>query len=235
LGGRLYRTGDLARYLADGVVEFLGRSDDQVKIRGYRVELEEIEAILGQHPAILNAAVKVRDDVRGDKALVAYAVVEGDAVVDVAELRGFLQEKLPEHMVPSAFVMLDALPQTPHGKVDRRALPAPDWSRRELEDVYVAPRTPVEEVLSGIWEQVIGVDQVGVTDSFFELGGHSLLAVQVISRVRNAFGVVLPLQNLFEAPTVAGQAKSIEIARWLTQSSTGQTDDAEEGYEEGKL
>ena len=151
------------------------------------------------------------------------------------KLRSFLTEKLPEYSVPSAFTMLEALPLTPNGKVDRRALPAPDWSRPELEQGFVAPRTPTEEALVGIWAQILGVERVGIHDNFFELGGHSLLATQVMSRVRDALMVDLPLRSLFDAPSVAGLAKSVETVHWLAQGPSVHAESAESMREEGEL
>jgi amino acid adenylation domain-containing protein len=202
-GGRLYRTGDLARYRSDGNIEFLGRTDRQVKIRGFRIELGEIEAVLTQHPAVRETVALAREDTPGDKRVVAYVVASDGEEPSVQDLRGFLGERLPGYMIPAAFVMLEELPLTPNGKMDRRALPAPKGTRPGLEQTYVAPRTPGEEALAGIWGEVLGLEQVGVYDNFFELGGHSLLATQVISRVRYAFQVELPVRALFEAPTVA--------------------------------
>jgi amino acid adenylation domain-containing protein/non-ribosomal peptide synthase protein (TIGR01720 family) len=204
----LYKTGDLARYLPDGNIEFLGRLDHQVKIRGFRIELGEIEALLTQHPAVQTAVV-----VALDQRLAGYVVPKPGAIPTAAELRRFLKDKLPDYMTPSAFVVLDGLPLTPNGKVDRNALPAPDWTRRGGE--YTAPRTPTEELLAGLWAQVLGLDaeRVGIRDSFFELGGHSLLATQLISRVRAAFQVELPLRALFESPTVAGLAAAVAASR----------------------
>jgi acyl carrier protein len=201
-GARLYRTGDLARYLPDGNIEFLGRIDHQVKVRGFRIELGEIESALEQHPAVRETAVIAREEQRGNKRLVAYVVFNQNAEILTTELRSFLKEKLPDYMVPSAFVVLDSLPLTPSGKVDRRALPAPDSARPGAEDSYVAPRTPLEEVLAVIWCEILGLNQVGIHDNFFELGGHSLLATQVISRLRKVFEVEIPLRTLFESPTV---------------------------------
>jgi acyl carrier protein len=213
---RLYRTGDRARFRADGTIEFLGRFDDQVKIRGFRIEPGEIEAALSQHPGVREAVVVAREDEPGQKRLVAY-VVGKEGMLGRSDLRGFLKEKLPEYMVPSAFVALEALPLTPNGKVDRLALPAPE-GRPELEEGHVAPRTPTEEVLSRIWAQVLGLDRVGVHDNFFELGGHSLLATRVVSRVREFFQIELSLQTIFEAPTVAGLSHSVETLHWLLQN-----------------
>ncbi|MEW5931565.1 MAG: amino acid adenylation domain-containing protein, partial [Gemmatimonadota bacterium] len=210
-GARLYRSGDRARWLAEGELEYLGRTDAQVKIRGFRIEPGEIEAVLCRHPGVREAVVAVREDAPGDRRLAAYVVPQEGAQLSTADLRAFVQERLPEHMVPAAFVVLEALPLTANGKVDRRALPAPD--RGTAPDAYTAPRTPAEEVLAGIWAEVLGVETVGVEDNFFALGGHSLLATQVISRVRAAFGVEVPLKALFEAPTVAGLAGRIEALR----------------------
>jgi surfactin family lipopeptide synthetase A len=209
-GARLYKTGDLVRYLPDGNIEFLGRTDDQVKVRGFRIELGEIEAILSTHSKIQQTLVMAREDVPGDKRLVAYVVVKPEHMSPTpSELRGFLKEQLPEYMVPAGFIFLDVMPLTPNGKVDRRALPVPDASHFSDVNSFVAPRTPTEEILAAIWTQVLGLEQVGIYDNFFELGGHSLLATQVISRSRQAFGVELPLQLLFETPTIADFAIAI--------------------------
>ena len=207
---RLYRTGDLARYLPDGNIEFLGRIDNQVKIRGYRIELGEIESVLGQHPAIQEAVVLAREDSPGDRRLVAYSVAMGGDAPSARDLRGFLHHKLPEFMVPSVFMFLDALPLTPNGKLDRKALPVPDQRRPELEAVFVPPRNALEELLVNLWSEVLRVERIGVHDNFFELGGHSLLATQVISRIRGALQVEMPLRTFFETPTVAGFAERIE-------------------------
>ncbi|MCP4664291.1 MAG: AMP-binding protein, partial [bacterium] len=210
-GTRLYRTGDLARFLAAGNVEFMGRIDLQVKIRGFRIELGEIETVLGTHPGVREAVVVVREDAAGgNRQLVAYVVRAPEVDLDTGDVRGFLAQSLPEYMVPSAVVFLEALPWTPSGKVDRKALPAPE--RRGPEDGYVAPVDPTEELLAGIWAAVLGFERVGVDDNFFELGGHSLLATQVISRVRELFGLELAVQKLFEAPTVARLAAVVEAA-----------------------
>jgi amino acid adenylation domain-containing protein len=218
-GERLYRTGDLVRYLPDGNLEFLGRLDDQVKLRGYRIELGEIEAALREHPRVREAVVLARQDSPGDKRLVAYIVPEREQAPTVSETRAFLKERLPEYMVPSAFVLLDELPLSPNGKVNRRALPALDHTRPEVEAAYVSPRTMVEEVIAAIWSQVLGVEKVGVYDNFFELGGHSLLATRVISRVRSAFQTNTLLRRLFESPTVAGLAEIVEKEAGFTDGS----------------
>ncbi|MBD2253936.1 amino acid adenylation domain-containing protein [Nostoc parmelioides FACHB-3921] len=208
-GSRLYKTGDLARYLPDGNIEYLGRIDNQVKIRGFRIELGEIEAALSQYRDVQAACIIPREDTPGDKRLVAYVVAHQDSPTTMSELRQFLKAKLPDYMVPSAFVMLDALPLTPSGKVDRRALPAPDLDN-EITDKYVAPRNPTEELLAQIWAQVLKVEKVGIHDNFFDLGGHSLLATQLISRIRNVFKVELPLRELFASAKISELARSLE-------------------------
>lgn len=208
LGGRLYRTGDVARYGPDGNIEFIGRLDQQVKLRGYRIELGEIETRLIEHPAIEDVVVLARESNSGDKQLVAYVVAKGTAP-ESASLREFLKTRLPEYMLPSAFVFLKAFPLTPNGKVDRKALPEPDLAGR-LATQFVAPRTATEEILVGLWSEVLKVPQVGVHDNFFDLGGHSLLATQVMSRLPKLLRVELPLRTLFEAPTVAQLAGVVE-------------------------
>nr|AAF17281.1 NosD [Nostoc sp. GSV224] len=206
---RLYKTGDLARYLPDGNIEYLGRIDNQVKIRGFRIELGEIEELLNQHSDVQAACVIARQDNPGDKRLVAYVVGHKQHPPTISQLRSFLSSQLPQYMIPHAFVMLESLPLTPNGKVDRRALRAPD-SREGLEISFVAPRTPIEEMLTQIWTQALKVDQVGIYDNFFELGGHSLLATQLVSRIRTWFKVELPLREFFARKTVAELARSIE-------------------------
>src|SRR5690606_8379588 len=198
---------------ADGTLEFAGRADDQVKVRGYRIELGEIEAVLGRHEALRQVAVVLREDAPGDKRLVAYVVAHGEAPRDLVErLRGHVRASLPQYMEPSAFVVLEALPLTPNGKVDRKALPAPEGAAMPRGE-YVAPRTPAEEIVAGIWAEVLKLERVGVHDDFFELGGHSLLATQVVSRVRQALEVELPLQELFGAATLAELAARVENLR----------------------
>ncbi|HYH78578.1 MAG TPA: amino acid adenylation domain-containing protein, partial [Longimicrobium sp.] len=206
-GVRLYRTGDRVRWRPEGILEYLGRLDEQVKVRGFRIEPGEIEAVLSAHAEVREARVIVWEDAPGEKRLVAY-VVGG---VEADELREHLRRSLPEYMVPAAFVVLEALPLTPNGKLDKKALPAPDLA--SAEEKYVAPRTPVEEVLAGIWAEVLRLERVGVGESFFELGGHSLLATRVVSRVRDLFGVELPLRAIFEEPTVAELAGRVEEMR----------------------
>ena len=212
-GARLYRTGDRVRWLTDGTLEFLGRIDHQVKVRGYRIELGEIESVLSSHPSVREAVVVVRDDAVGGQRLVAYLVTLGEASLSVADLRAYLQTKLPSYMVPGAFVTLSELPLTPNGKLDRKRLPAPEASIREVMPEIVELRSPSEELVASVWRQVLGVERVGSDENFFELGGHSLLATQVASRVRKVFGIELELRQLFERPTVAGLARHIEALR----------------------
>ena len=209
----LYYTGDRGRYRPDGTLEILGRLDDQVKIRGVRIEPDEVTATLAGHPLVQSCVVAGRKTDRDESYLAAYVVAAGEPTPTAAQLRSHLLEQLPVVMVPSAFVFLDSLPLTSNGKVDRKALPAPDPGRPESGQVYVAPRTPVEEMTAEIWAKVLKLDTFGVHDHFFDLGGHSLLATQAVSRLREAFGVDLPLRFLFDAPTVAGLAERIEKAR----------------------
>ncbi len=210
---RLYRTGDLARYLPSGNIEYLGRIDHQVKIRGFRIELGEIEAVLSQHPAVLQTVVLVREDIPGDKRLVAYVVTNQSLSPSKSELRRCLKEQLPEYMVPSAFVMLDSLPLTPNGKVDRRALPIPEEGLRpDLELTYVAPQTEVERTIATVWQEVLHVEQVGVHDNFFDLGGHSLLMAQIHSKLQKLVERDVSMIELFKYPTINS------LARYLIQS-----------------
>jgi amino acid adenylation domain-containing protein/non-ribosomal peptide synthase protein (TIGR01720 family) len=209
---RLYKTGDLARYLPSGELEYIGRIDNQVKIRGFRIELGEIEAAISQHPSVSTNVVVVRQDESANQNLVAYVTLYSDQIVTITELRRFLESKLPNYMVPTAIVVLEALPLTPNGKVDRRALPAPNLTQLISESNFVAPSTPVEEMLAGVWAEILGLEKVGVNDNFFELGGHSLLATRVISQIRQVFEVEIPLRRLFELPTVSELAKEIQTA-----------------------
>lgn len=210
-GARLYRTGDRARRLPDGSIEFLGRLDHQVKIRGFRIELGEIETVLREHPAVQDVVVMVREDSQGASYLAAYYVArEGEP--DGRTIQDFLRSRLPDYMVPTAVVALPALPLSANGKVDRRALPEPEWDGQDVRR-YVAPATPTETILAGLWTDVLKREGIGAQDNFFDLGGHSLLATQVMSRLRNAFAVELPLRTLFESPTIAQLARVIETAR----------------------
>ena len=209
----VYKTGDLARQLEDGNYEYVGRRDGQVKVRGNRVELGEIETMLFKHERVRVAVVLARTDEAGEQRLVAYVVAATAAeALTVTEMHSYLREKLPNYMIPAALVHLAEMPLTPNGKVDRRALPAPEQNRAMLRIDYAAPRTAIEEILVNIWSEVLGVAQVGIHDNFFELGGHSLLATQVISRVRQAFSIELALRALFEAPEVAKLAIEVESA-----------------------
>ncbi|HEX2079483.1 MAG TPA: amino acid adenylation domain-containing protein [Longimicrobium sp.] len=214
-GARLYRTGDRARWRPDGVLEFLGRIDQQVKIRGYRIEPGEVEAVLQRQACVAAAVVQVREDAPGDRRLVAYVVPApgeaGDEAGPGPRIRAFLQEQLPAYMVPAAIVVLDALPLTPNGKVDRRALPAPAPQR--AEEAAAEPRTEVERALAGVWAEVLRLERVYLNDNFFDLGGHSLMATQVVTRVREALGVELPLARVFAAPTLAQLARVVEEAQ----------------------
>jgi amino acid adenylation domain-containing protein len=246
-GERLYRTGDLVRRLPDGELDFLGRIDHQVKLRGFRIELGEIEAALTAHPGVREAVVLAREDSPGRQRLVAYVTVAGSAATGggpvagaglaagavagvavgagagppgAAELAELLRRRLPDYMVPEAFVRLDALPLTANGKVDRRALPAPEWRRGAEAPKFAPPRGPIEELVAGIWSEVLGIEPIGIHDRFFDLGGHSLLATQVVSRVRRACAVEVPLRALFEAPTLAGFAARVEAARAAGESGT---------------
>lgn len=199
---RLYKTGDLVRYLPDGNIQFLGRIDDQVKIRGYRIELGEIEHVLLQHPDIERAVVILREDHPGDKRLVAYLVFQGEKKINQTKLRQYLQEILPEYMLPAVFVSLAFLPLTANGKIDKGSLPLPDDLRPELAKRFVAPRTSTERRLATIWLEILRVERVGIYDDFFDLGGHSLTALQVITRIRKEFQTDLPLRTLFTAPSI---------------------------------
>jgi amino acid adenylation domain-containing protein len=215
-GKRLYKTGDIARYLPDGNLEFLGRTDHQVKIRGYRIETGEIEAALGQHPSVRETLVMAREDTPGDKRLVAYVVGNVDATVVTGELRSFLKEKLPDYMMPASFVLLDALPLTPHGKVDINAFPIPDQLRAGQDQALVSPRDLLELQLARIWEETLGTRRIGVNDNFFALGGHSILAVRLMAQIQRQFGKNLPLSALFAGPTVE------QLARILRQQTESQ-------------
>ncbi len=208
-GARMYRTGDLARMLPGGSIQFEGRIDDQVKIRGFRVEPGEVESVLRRHPAVREAVVVVRQDAVGEKRLVAYCTTEDGGELPKAAVQELLRGELPDYMLPSLLLQIDALPLTPSGKISRRALPQPDFDARRAGDVYVAPRDPLEQSLTDIFKAVLALEQVGIHDSFFELGGHSLLATRVVSRVRRELGVSLSVRLLFEASTVAELAQAI--------------------------
>ena len=214
---RLYKTGDLARYLSDGSIEFVGRIDNQVKIRGFRIELGEIETVLFQHPDVREAVIILREDNPDDKRLVAYIVPNQKSIPTISELHRYLREKLPEYMVPAAFVILDVMPLTSNGKVDRRALPLPETHRPELETTYVVPQNEAEQLITSTWQEVLQVEQVGIHDNFFDLGGHSLLLVRVREKLQEIFGQELSTTELFQYPTVES------LAKYLTQKSKKQS------------
>ncbi|MFB2919271.1 MULTISPECIES: phosphopantetheine-binding protein, partial [Aerosakkonema] len=225
---RLYKTGDRVRYLPDGNIEYLGRIDDQVKVRGFRIELGEIEVALSQHPNLLSVAVLLREDIPSQKSLVAYAVPLQEPAPTFGDLRHFLKERLPDYMVPSAFVILESLPLTPNGKVDRKLLPAPDLKSLIEKAEFVAPQTPTEELVASIWAEVLGVEELSINDNFFELGGHSLLATQLLSKLSYHLGLNLPLYKFFEAPSVADFSSYIEAISWATQNIETSTNNLEE-------
>jgi amino acid adenylation domain-containing protein len=220
-GARLYRTGDLMRWREDGTFEFLGRADHQVKLRGYRIELQEIEAVLGAHPTVGAAAASVREDATGDPRLVAYVVPANEQAPAHEELRALMKRSLPSFMVPSTFVTLEALPLTPNGKLDRAALPAPAGARPDLGRQYAAPESPVEETLAAVWQDVLGVDRVGIDDDFFDLGGHSLLALTMLARVHDSLGVLLALRQVFDGPTIRELAQKV-ATELLAEASGGE-------------
>jgi amino acid adenylation domain-containing protein len=216
---RLYKTGDQVRFRGDGSLEFLGRLDDQIKLRGFRIELGEIETLLNLHPTVKDAVVTVREDVAGDQRLIAYLVIQPESSLSVEDLRRFLQQKLPDYMIPSAFIPLQTFPLTANGKVDRRALPAPDKINADIEQFFVAPRNSLEAQMADIWSQVLRLEKVGIHHNFFTLGGHSLLVTQLISRMRDTLGVELLIQDVFANPTVA------ELCVIVTQKLAEQVDD----------
>jgi amino acid adenylation domain-containing protein len=209
-GRRLFRTGDRARYLAHGEIEFLGRFDQQVKVRGFRIELGEIETALAMHATVLDSVVVAREDAPGERRLVAYVVPREQPAPPVDELRDFLSERLPEYMLPSAFVFLESLPLTPNGKVDRRALPAPDSTRPGMTQSFIAPRTPSEKWLTERWCGVLGLERIGVDDNFFELGGDSIKAAILINRLQEEIGKVVHVVAIFDAPTISSLARYLE-------------------------
>jgi amino acid adenylation domain-containing protein len=218
-GARLYRTGDMCRYLEDGKIEFLERVDGQVKVRGYRIELSEIEAALNEHSSVRQSVVIAREDESGGKRLLGYVVGEED--VTAAELKTYLNGRLPGHMVPEAILMLEEMPVTANGKIDRKSLPRAEAADMQVVGEYFGPRTPVEEILVGIYEEVLKLDRVGIHDNFFEIGGHSLLAIKVGSRMKNIFGIEIAVMSIFEAPTVSKLAETL-IAQ---EPKPGQTEE----------
>jgi acyl carrier protein len=223
----MYATGDEARYVEGGEIEYLGRLDHQVKIRGFRIELGEIESVLSRHPDVRDAVAVARTAADGDKYLAAYIVPAGERGPSFEELRAYLKHELPDYMVPRVFAVLDALPLTSSGKVDRRALPVTEWNGQAERMPYEAPRTAVEEIVAGIWADVLGMDQIGINENFFDLGGHSLLVTKVISRVRSVFEVEVPLMEMIETPTVA--AFSQAIGRALDEGAHAQSRAADLG------
>jgi acyl carrier protein len=206
---RYYRTGDLARWRWDGSLEFLGRVDQQIKLRGYRIELGEIEAVLSSHPAVQEAVVILRDDLPGGKGLVGYVVQRPDVFATGSELREHLASRLPDYMLPTAIVLLEKLPLTNNGKIDRKNLPKPQMEEKSVDQ---RARTRTEEVMAGIWCEVLQVPSVGLDQNFFELGGHSLLATQMLTRIKAAFATDLPLRSIFECPTVSDLSREVEKA-----------------------
>jgi thioesterase domain-containing protein len=213
----MYQTGDLGRYLRDGSVEVLGRTDGQINIRGFRVETGEVDFALRQSPAVRDVVVVARSDAGGDKRLVAYVVAAQEPTPSSHELRSFLKQRIPEHMVPSAFVWLKSLPLTPNGKVDRGALPAPDYTRQEQEAAPLAPRDALELQLRQTWEKVLRVRPISIKDNFFDLGGHSLLAVRLFAQIEKVIGKSLPVAALFHAPTIEQLAGVISHQGWSAQ------------------
>ncbi|TFG60398.1 MAG: non-ribosomal peptide synthetase, partial [Nitrospirales bacterium] len=231
-GVRLFKTGDLARYLSNGVLEVVGRQDNQVKLRGFRLDLADIESILGQHSQVKHCAVSVFKEDLEHKQLIAYLVP--DVPLSTAKIRQFLQERLPDYMVPTSIVLLETLPLTPNGKIDRKALPAPKCADQIRETAYVAPRTVLEELLVEMWQKALKVERIGTHDNFFDMGGHSLLAMQVTSTVENRFSIPFPLMQAFETPTIAEWATyiarvSIQNQNTTTQPVTPFAQDREEG------
>jgi acyl-coenzyme A synthetase/AMP-(fatty) acid ligase/acyl carrier protein len=209
-GARLYRTGDVARYRAGGEIEYLGRDDHQVKIRGYRIELGEIKALLEQHEQVREAAVLVREERPGDKRLVGYVVGTDGVEVEAGQLRSYLRQHLPEYMVPGVIVSLKEMPLTPNGKMDRQALPATDFSQREMQE-YVAPRTELERQIGAIWHEALGITHFDVHDNFFDLGGHSLLMAQVHNKLQEVLSVEITIVEMFQYPTISSLAKHLSI------------------------
>jgi amino acid adenylation domain-containing protein len=233
-GARLYRTGDLVRWRADGALEFLGRLDEQVKIRGFRVEPGEVEAALLEHPAVREAVVLAHSEPDRETRLVAY-VVGADNGPEPADLRAHLMRKLPDWMIPTVFMRIDAIPLTANGKPDRSAVGPFDSNRPELTETFLEPRTELELSLAALWREVLGVERVGINDDFFQLGGHSLLATQLISRLRDEFDVEVPFDQFFERPTIAGIVKVIGILQWITRPLEARNGEGTELFEEGEL
>jgi len=232
-GARLYKTGDLCRYLPDGNIEYLSRMDNQIKIHGFRIELGEIETLLEQHSIVRQAVVVAREDVPGDKLLVAYIVPDGDQTPSVSMLRQTLKDKLPEYMVPNAFVMLEKFPLTPSGKTDRRSLPSPTGLRPELESAYVAPQTEIEQTITAIWQEVLQLEKIGVNDNFFDVGGHSFRMAQVHSRLREKLQRDISMLEMFKYPTISSLAQYISQGK-DEHMSFDKIDDRRAKLKEGK-
>lgn len=218
-GARMYRTGDRARWLSDGNLDFMGQIDQQVKVRGYRIELGEIEAALRCHPSVQDAVVISREEAEGDKQLVAYIVARGESQASSGELLSYLQLSLPKYMLPNAFLVLEEIPLTPNGKLNRKALPALEAARVIEGLTYLAPRDAVELQLVQIWERLLGVNRVGIRDSFFDLGGYSLLGVRLMARIKEQFGRHLPLGLLLQNPTIERLASLLRQATGALERS----------------
>src|SRR6185312_13868737 len=220
-GDRLYRTGDRVRLRSDGNLEFLGRLDSQIKLRGFRIEPGEIEAVLARHPDVRNCAVVVRDDLPGGRGLVVYLAPKsgngrnGRARNLMADVRSYLQSRLPAYMVPSAFVVLETLPLSPNGKIARDALPQPHSAQADTPATNVLPATSTEQAIAKLWQELLGIDRIGLDDNFFELGGHSLLAVKLFAEIQKSFNQTLPVSTLFQAPTIR------RLAEILSQALSG--------------
>ena len=226
-GGRLYKSGDLARYRSDGTLEYLGRADDQVKIRGYRIELGEIEAALAAAPNVQSCAVLAREDEPGNKQLVGYVVARDNEFPATGELQTFLEQSLPEYMVPAQFVFLDSLPLTPNGKIDRKALPAPT---KVTTGAGGPPRSETEKMVAAIWTELLRVEGIGIEDDFFDLGGQSITAVGLVARLRTAFNFNIELATLFERPTIAGLAEAIDVLVLTNRSLSSGSSEAREEF-----
>jgi acyl carrier protein len=231
-GARLYRTGDRARHLPDGRIDYLGRFDHQLKVRGYRIEPGEIEAVFGQHPSVRDAVVIAREDTPGERRLVAYVVAREGQTLEAGDLRTFGKERLPQYMMPSAFVVSESLPLTPNGKLDRRALPAPEAGDAGTLAAYLPPQTEIERTITAVWQQVLGVGQVGLNDNFFDLGGHSLFMIQVQSKLRTALNRNISITDLFKYPSVSALAR--HLSGDTQQTSAALKDQRLEKLREGR-
>jgi len=234
-GRRMYGSGDMVRWLSNGCIEFLRRCDHQVKIRGFRVELQEIEAVLSQHSSVNKAVIAIQGQRQEARRLVAYVVPKRGHSLSADEMRKFMLGRLPEYMVPNDLVLLEHIPLTPTGKVDRVQLPQPDRTRPGPESNFEPPATATQEAIVRLWSILLGVERIGIHDSFFELGGHSLLATQLISRMRDEFHVELRLRHLFDKPTVAGLAETIEMVNWMARNTEAVRYSQEGEREEGTL